>query len=208
MLFPTGGGGFECSIYGSFECIINQKYDAPLVSGARRLTGRRRKFIGEVTRELCGGNPRLAERRFGWGRETAQKGLHEWDYQAHLVERFSRRGRKRGEEQAPELAAAIRAIAGPMRKPNELPVKADSERQAAAKNRAHGALFARLQAVRGALRDDQRWKFPWTRRPRSASANTLWGETRTDSNGQAPKGWDHDPPAQEKCQVPQDYVSL
>jgi hypothetical protein len=95
-----------------------EKYEALLVSGARRLTGwRRREFIAEVTRELCGGNPRVAERRFGWGRETVQKGLHEWDYQVHLVEHFSRRGRKRGEEQAPELAAAIRAIAGPMRKP-------------------------------------------------------------------------------------------
>ena len=91
-----------------------QKYDALLVSGARRLTGwRRREFIAEVTRELCDGNSRLAERRFGWGRETVRKGLHEWDYQVHLVEHFSRRGRVRSEEKAPELAAAIRAIVEP-----------------------------------------------------------------------------------------------
>jgi len=91
-----------------------QKYDALLVSGARRLTGwRHREFIAEVTRELCDGNPRLAERRFGWGRETVRKGLHEWEHQVRLVEHFSRRGRARSEEKAPELAAAIRAIVEP-----------------------------------------------------------------------------------------------
>lgn len=37
------------------------KYDALLVSGARRLTGcRRREFVVEVTRELCDGNAREA----------------------------------------------------------------------------------------------------------------------------------------------------
>ncbi|MDD5034825.1 MAG: hypothetical protein PHE55_08710 [Methylococcaceae bacterium] len=91
-----------------------QKYDALLVSGARRLTGwRRREFIAEVTRELCDGNPRLAERRFGWGRETVRKGLHEWEHQVQLVDHFSRRGRVRSEEQDPQLAAAIRAIVEP-----------------------------------------------------------------------------------------------
>ncbi|MDD5035410.1 MAG: hypothetical protein PHE55_11710 [Methylococcaceae bacterium] len=69
-----------------------QNHDALLVSGARRSTGwRRREFIAEVTRELCDGNPRLAERRFGWGRETVRKGLHEWDYQVHLVEHLNHR---------------------------------------------------------------------------------------------------------------------
>ena len=90
------------------------KYDALLVSGARRLTGwRRRAFIAEVTRELCDGNPRLAERRFGWGRETVSKGLLEREHQVRVVEHFSRRGRQRSEEKDPELAEAIRAIVDP-----------------------------------------------------------------------------------------------
>lgn len=90
------------------------KYDALLVSGARRLTGwRRREFIAEVTRELCDGNPRLAERRFGWGRETVRKGLLEREHQVRVVEHFSRRGRQRSEEKDPELAEAIRAIVDP-----------------------------------------------------------------------------------------------
>jgi len=49
-----------------------------LVRGAERLTGhQRRLFIAEVALEMCAGNPRQAERRFGWGRETVAKGLCE-----------------------------------------------------------------------------------------------------------------------------------
>ena len=55
-----------------------ERFDALLCSGARRLTGyQRRLFQAEVTTELCGGSARLAERRFGWGRDTVEKGLHE-----------------------------------------------------------------------------------------------------------------------------------
>jgi hypothetical protein len=52
--------------------------DALLRRGARRLTGvERRLFMAEVTLELCGGSARRAERRFQWGRDTVDKGLHE-----------------------------------------------------------------------------------------------------------------------------------
>ena len=55
-----------------------EQYDALIRSGARRLTGyQRRLFQAEVATALCGGNARQAERRFGWGRETVEKGLHE-----------------------------------------------------------------------------------------------------------------------------------
>ena len=58
---------------GSIEC-----FDTLICSGARRLTGyQRRLFTAEVTTELCEGSARQAERRFGWGRETVLKGLHE-----------------------------------------------------------------------------------------------------------------------------------
>ena len=54
------------------------RFDALLRSGARRLTGyQRRWFQAEVATELCGGSARLAERRFGWGRDPVEKGLHE-----------------------------------------------------------------------------------------------------------------------------------
>ena len=88
--------------------------DALIRSGARRLTGyQRRSFQAEVATELCGGNARQAERRFGWGRETVEKGLHEQRHGVRCLENFAARGRQRSEEKDPQLAADIRAIVEP-----------------------------------------------------------------------------------------------
>jgi len=88
--------------------------DALIRSGARRLTGyQRRSFQAEVAVELCGGNARQTERRFGWGRETVEKGLHERQTGLRCVEDFVARGRRRSEERDPQLAAEIRAIVEP-----------------------------------------------------------------------------------------------
>src|SRR5450759_5623130 len=58
---------------------LQDPHDRLLCSAATRLTGwERRLFIGEVTLQLCDGNARRSERRFGWGRETARKGLEQW----------------------------------------------------------------------------------------------------------------------------------
>jgi Rhodopirellula transposase DDE domain len=91
-----------------------ERYDALIRSGARRLTGyQRRLFQAEVTTELCGGNARQAERRFGWGRETVEKGLHEARHGIRCRENFAARGRQRSEQKDPQLAADIRAIVEP-----------------------------------------------------------------------------------------------
>jgi hypothetical protein len=91
-----------------------ERYDALIRSGARRLTGyRRRLFQAEVAMALCGGCARQAERRFGWGRETVEKGLHELRHGVRCVENFAARGRRRSEDQDPRLAADIRAIVEP-----------------------------------------------------------------------------------------------
>jgi hypothetical protein len=91
-----------------------EQYDALIRSGARRLTGyQRRSFQAEVATELCGGHARLAERRFGWGRDTVEKGLHERHHGVRCLENFSARGRQRSEQKAPQLAADIRAIVEP-----------------------------------------------------------------------------------------------
>jgi hypothetical protein len=88
--------------------------DALIRSGARRLTGyQRRLFLAEVARELCDGNPRKAERRFGWGRETVERGLHEARHGIRCLEDFAARGRPRSETKDPQLAADIRAIVQP-----------------------------------------------------------------------------------------------
>ena len=91
-----------------------QQFDALIRSGARRLTGfQRRAFQAEVAVELCSGNARQAERRFGWGRETVEKGLHERRTGLRCLEDFVARGRQRVEDRDQRLAADIRAIAEP-----------------------------------------------------------------------------------------------
>ena len=91
-----------------------ERLDALIRSGARRLTGyRRRSFQAEVAAELCGGDARQAERRFGWGRETVEKGLHERQTGLRCLEDFVAWGRQRSEEKDPQLAAEIRVIVEP-----------------------------------------------------------------------------------------------
>lgn len=91
-----------------------ERFDALICSGARRLTGyQRRLFVAEVATELCGGSARQAERRFGWGRVTVEKGLHESSSGMHCLENFTARGRRRSEEKNPQLAEDIRAIVEP-----------------------------------------------------------------------------------------------
>ena len=90
------------------------RYDTLLRSGARRLTGyHRRLFLAEVATALCDGSARQAERRFGWGRETVEKGLHESRSGLRCLEDFAARGRRRSEDKDPRLAADIRAVVGP-----------------------------------------------------------------------------------------------
>ena len=240
-----------CSIVSSPGRIVRMDtatdpLDALIRSGARRLTGyRRRAFIAEVATDMCGGNPRQAERRFGWGRETVEKGLHEPQQGMRCLENFAARGRRRSEDKDPQLAADIRAIVEPHTyadpelkssrrytnlsaaevrdaliakghpekelaqraddaghpQSDELPPQADPEGQAAEEDRGdrrdlrqrEGGAASRPGTI------PRRWRSRWTRRRRWPWAITsVGGKTRTDSAGEVPKGWDHDPPAKEK----------
>jgi Rhodopirellula transposase DDE domain len=90
------------------------QYDELLRQGVQRLTGhQRRLFQAQVCLTLCNGNPRLAERRFGWGRNTVAKGLGEYRSGIHCLENFQTRGARRSEDKNPQLAADIRAIVEP-----------------------------------------------------------------------------------------------
>jgi hypothetical protein len=89
-------------------------YELLLRQGADRLKGHeRRLFMAEVTLKLCDGNPRKAERRFNWGRETVAKGLHELQQGVRCLENFAARGRPRLEVKNPQFAQDIRAIVEP-----------------------------------------------------------------------------------------------
>ncbi|HSB69508.1 MAG TPA: hypothetical protein VLT62_09265 [Candidatus Methylomirabilis sp.] len=91
-----------------------ERLDALIRSGARRLTGyQRRSYMAEVATELCGGSARHAERRFGWGRETVEKGLHETRHGVCCLEHFTARARGPSEQKDPRLADDIRAIVEP-----------------------------------------------------------------------------------------------
>ena len=91
-----------------------ERFEALICSGARRLTGyQRRSFRAEVAIELCDGSARQAERRFGWGRDTVETGLNESRQGMRCLENFAARGRLRGEQKDPRLAADIRAIVEP-----------------------------------------------------------------------------------------------
>jgi hypothetical protein len=71
-------------VEGSTEC-----FDALICSGAKRLTGyQRRLFMAEVAMKLCDARARQAKRRFGWGRETVLKGLHEFRQGMRCLENF------------------------------------------------------------------------------------------------------------------------
>lgn len=88
--------------------------EALLLRGVERLKGhQRRLFMAEVTLELCGGSARRAERRFGWGRGTVDKGLHELRQGIRCVENFRTRGRCRWEDQHVQLANDIREVVEP-----------------------------------------------------------------------------------------------
>src|SRR5258708_12515523 len=82
--------------------------DVLLQRGAERLPGHQRRLsLAEVTVELCDGNARQAERRFGWGRETIDKGLHELRQGIRCLGNFAARGRSPWEDLHPQRAAHL-----------------------------------------------------------------------------------------------------
>ncbi len=83
-------------------------------SAARKLTGfRRRQFQAETAIKYCQGNPRRAEQVFGWGRDAVNTGLNELRTGIRCVDNFSTRGRRKTEEQQPELVREIHALVEP-----------------------------------------------------------------------------------------------
>src|SRR3989441_883510 len=80
---------------------------------ASQMTGaKRRAFEAEMTLKYCDGNPLMAEAVFGWGRQTVALGLAERRTGIRCLgapSAFS--GRKRWEEQHPQVAQALRQLA-------------------------------------------------------------------------------------------------
>ena len=96
---------------------IESEADELLTLAAKQLRGStRRIFLAQVCDTLCDGSPRKAEHRFGWGRETIEKGMV--DRALSPEERASRpssgnKGRVPWEKRDPQMAMDIRLIVEP-----------------------------------------------------------------------------------------------
>ncbi len=85
-----------------------------ICSAAAKLTGyRRREFQAEMAIKYCDGSARKAESVFGWGRAAVQTGLHERRSGIRCIDNVRVRGRRKTEDQSPQIAAAIRQLVEP-----------------------------------------------------------------------------------------------
>jgi len=104
---------FRQGVLGRVSQPVSTQQIADLRLAATQMTGaKRRAFQAEMTEQYCAGNSRQAERLFGWGRETVEVGLAERRTGLTCMgaqSAFS--GRKRWEDQHPQTAAALRALA-------------------------------------------------------------------------------------------------
>jgi hypothetical protein len=104
---------FRQSVAGRIAQQISPQQIADLRLAATQMSGaKRRAFQAEMVEQYCAGNPRQAERIFGWSRETVEVGLAERRTGVTCIggqAAFS--GRKRWEDQHPQAAAALRALA-------------------------------------------------------------------------------------------------
>ncbi|MEA1997832.1 MAG: ISAzo13 family transposase, partial [Euryarchaeota archaeon] len=81
---------------------------------AEKLSGfERRIYIAKITTELLDKSTRKAERVFGWGRKTVEKGMMELTTGIRCVDNYSARGNKKTEEKMSELEEDIRSIVDP-----------------------------------------------------------------------------------------------
>jgi len=93
---------------------LSEEVKGILKNAAQKMTGaKRRAYLADVTLKLCDGNARQAERTFGWGRGTIQKGLRERATGIRCVDAYAHRGRKKTEEKQPQLGEDIRRIVDP-----------------------------------------------------------------------------------------------
>ncbi len=90
---------------------LTDSLKALFIETAKSLKGSaHRVFMARTAKELGPGGQRRAERALGWNRATIRKGTREVDSGFAIVDAFALRGRKRAEEQLPQLLADITAI--------------------------------------------------------------------------------------------------
>ncbi len=93
---------------------ILAEFKSIIKDAAKKLTGyKRRAFQAQTTLDLLDGNARQAERVFGWGRKTVEKGLYELKSGIRCYDAYQARGNKPTEEKTPQLTVDIADIVDP-----------------------------------------------------------------------------------------------
>ena len=87
------------------EKVLHQERVKELKGHARRL------YMARVANGMGRGGPSLLNRELGWSRDTIRKGFKELASGQICYDRYWARGRKRAEEQLPNLLSDLRAIA-------------------------------------------------------------------------------------------------
>jgi hypothetical protein len=97
----------------AFDPPRSASHIADLRLAASKMTGPTRRVLqAEMTLQYCQGNPLQAETVFGWGRHTVALGLSERRTGIIcLGAQAAFSGRKRWEDQHPEIAAVLRQLA-------------------------------------------------------------------------------------------------
>lgn len=93
---------------------LSEKVKLIIKDAAKKMElAKRREYIAKVTLEFFDGNARKAEREFGWGRNTIQKGIREKATGIKCAGSYAERGRRKTEDKNTQLAEDIKNLADP-----------------------------------------------------------------------------------------------
>ena len=94
--------------------MLSKQHITTIRDASEKLAGsKRRAFQAQVTIDYLKSKPRLAERTFGWDRNTVQQGLHELRTGITCISHFKGRGNKRTEDKNQSLESDICSLADP-----------------------------------------------------------------------------------------------
>jgi len=94
--------------------VMDKEKKKLIEEAVKRLKGYyRREYMALISLEYFDGNARKTERNMGWGRECIQKGLKEKETGIRCLDNYSGSGRRRTEDQIPDLSEDIKALADP-----------------------------------------------------------------------------------------------
>lgn len=93
---------------------LPKHFIATIKDASKKLAGsKRREFQGKVAIDYLDSKSRLAERTFGWDRNTVELGLHELRTGFVCIGNYKVRGNKKTEEKKPQLEIDISDLAEP-----------------------------------------------------------------------------------------------